>query len=57
MNAFFKKHAAAFKAMSLILMLVIPFFLYQGAMQDSMFQVLFFLGLMMANMLFILKKG
>jgi len=57
MNDFLKKYTATLKSVSLILMLVIPFFLYQGAMQDSSFQVNLFLGLMMANMLFILKKG
>ena len=57
MNDFFKKYNSTLKSMALILMLAIPFFLYQGAMQDSTFKVNLFLGLMMANMLFILKKG
>ena len=57
MNKFFKKYNSALKSMALILMLTIPFFLYQGAMQDSAFQVNLFLGLMMVNMLFILKNG
>ena len=55
MNKLFKKYNSPLKSMALILMLAIPFFLYQGAMQDSAFQVNLFLGLMMANMLFILK--
>lgn len=55
MNEFFKKYNSTLKSMALILMLGIPFFLYQGAMQDSESQVNLFLGLMMANMLFILK--
>ncbi len=57
MNAFFKKYSAPLKSLSLILMLVIPFFIYQGAVQDSIFQVNVFLGLMMANMLFVMTKG
>jgi len=57
MNEFFKKHNSTLKFMALILMLIIPFFLYQGAMQDSAFQVNLFLGLMMVNMLFVLKTG
>jgi hypothetical protein len=57
MNEFFKKYNSILKFMALILMLTIPFFLYQGAMQDSTFQVNLFLGLMMTNMLFILKNG
>ncbi|MBT3806771.1 MAG: hypothetical protein HOG03_19570 [Desulfobacula sp.] len=57
MNDFFKKYNTTLKSMSLILMIAIPFFLYQGAMQDSDFQINLFLGLMVANMLFILKKG
>ncbi len=57
MNEFFKKFNTTLKFTALILMIVIPFFLYQGAMQDSNFTVNLFLGLMMVNMLFILKKG
>jgi len=57
MNNFFKKYNATLKSLSLILMLGIPFLLYQTAMQGSIFQVKLFLGLMMANMLFIMKKG
>lgn len=57
MNEFFKIYNSTLKSMALILMLAIPFFLYQGAIQDSEFQVNLFLGLMMANMLFILKTG
>jgi len=57
MNEFFKKYSVQLKSMALILMLAIPFFLFQGAVQDSLFQVNLFLGLMMANMLFVMAKG
>lgn len=57
MNEFFKKYSAPLKLMALLLMLIIPFFLFQGAIADSVFQVNLFLGLMMANMLFVMTKG
>jgi len=57
MNDFFKKYNIALKSVVLILMLVIPFFLYQTALHGSVFQVNIFLGLMIANMLFVMKKG
>ena len=57
MNDFLKKYAATLKLLALILMLGIPFLLYQTALKGSVFQVKIFLGLMMANMLFVMKKG
>lgn len=57
MNHFFKKYSEALKSMALVLMLAIPFLLYQAATHGSLFQVKLFLGLFMANMLFIMKKG
>ena len=57
MNDFFKKYNATLKSLALILMLGIPFLLYQTAMHGSVFQVKLFFGLMMANMLFVMKKG
>lgn len=57
MNSFFKTHSASLKSIALILMLVIPFFLYQTAMHGSVFLVNLFLGLMMAVMLFVMTKG
>ncbi len=57
MNDFFKKHGATLKSISLILMLAIPVVLYQTAMHGSVFHVKLFMGLMMANMLFVMKKG
>jgi len=38
-------------------MLGILFLLYQSALNDSILQVKLFLGLMVANMLFIMKKS
>ncbi len=57
MNEFLKKYSARLKSLALILMLAIPFMLYQTAMYGSKFQVNLFLGLFMANMLFVMKKG
>ncbi len=57
MADFLKRHGARLKALALILMLIIPFMLYQAAMHGSLVQTNFFLGLMMANMLFVMKKG
>ncbi|NOQ66008.1 MAG: hypothetical protein GQ556_02165 [Desulfobacterales bacterium] len=57
MNDFLKKYGTALKSIALILMLGIPFLLYQTAMHGSIFQVKLFIGLMMANMLFVMKKG
>ncbi len=57
MDNFFKKHALKLKAIALILMLVIPFFLYTAAMQGSIVQIKLLLALMIGTMLFVLKKG
>ena len=57
MNEFLKKYSAQLKLMALLLMLIIPFFLFQGAIAESSLQVNLFLGLMMANMLFVMTKG
>jgi hypothetical protein len=57
MNKFFKKHSAKLKTTALILMLLIPFFLYAAAIHGLVFQVNFFLALMSGNMLFVMIKG
>jgi hypothetical protein len=57
MDKFFEKHSAKLKATALILMLLIPFLLYAAALHDSIPQVIFFLALMIVNMLFVMKKG
>jgi hypothetical protein len=57
MNKFIGKHSAKLKTTALILMLLIPFFLYAAAMHGSAFQVNFFLVLMAGNMLFVMVKG
>ena len=57
MDNFFKKHGEKLNAVALILMLVIPFFLYMAAMHGTIFQVKLFLALTIATMLFVLKKG
>ena len=57
MSGFLKKHGANLKTIALILMLGIPFLLYQAAVNDSGFQINLFLGLMAANMLFVMKNG
>ena len=57
MDKFFKKHGEKLKAVALILMLAIPFLLYWTAKQGSSLQVKLFLGLMIATMLFVMKKG
>ena len=57
MNDFFNKYNTALKLLVLILMLAIPFLLYQTARHGSVFQVNIYLGLMIANMLFVMKKG
>ncbi len=57
MDNFFEKHGAKLKTIALVLMLVIPFFLYIAAMYGSNFQVKLFLALMIVTMLFVLKKG
>jgi len=57
MDNFFKKHGAKLSGIALILMLVIPFLLYTAAMHGSIIQVKLLLGLMMATMLIVMKKG
>lgn len=57
MNDFLKTHSATLKFIALILMLANPFLLYQAALKGSLFQVNLLLGLMMANMLFVMSKG
>ena len=57
MNKFISKHSGKLKTTALILMLLIPFFLYAAAMHGSAFQVNFFLALMAGNMLFVMVKG
>jgi len=56
MNNFLKKYRITLKSIALILMLTIPFLLYQTAMHGSIFQVKLLIGIMMANMLFVMKK-
>ena len=57
MTDFFKKYGGRLKSIALVLMLIIPFFLYQSAVNGSNLQTNFFLGLMMINMLFVMMKG
>jgi len=57
MEKFLRTHSGKLKTTALILMLLIPFFLYAAAMHGSAFQVKLFLALMAGNMLFLLKKG
>ena len=57
MDNFFKKHGAKLKAIALVFMLVIPFFLYTAAMHGTIFQVKLFLALMIGTMLFVFKKS
>ena len=57
MDNFFRKNDSWMKTAALILMLVIPFLLYAAASHDSMILVNLFLGLMGANMLYVMLKG
>ena len=57
MHNFFKKHGTKLKNIALILMLGMPFLLYTAAMHGSVLQVKLFLALMIATMLFVMKKG
>ena len=57
MENFLKKHGEKLKAAALILMLAIPFLLYWAAEQGFAMQVKLLLGLMIATMLFVMKKG
>ena len=54
---FFKKHGQRLKTVSLIFMLVIPFLLYAAASHDSVILVNLLLGLMGANMLYVMLRG
>jgi hypothetical protein len=54
---FFKKHGQRLKTVSLILMLVIPFLLYAAASHDSVILVNLLIGLMGADMLYVMFKG
>ena len=57
MAKFLKNHSETLKTVALILMLAIPFLLYWTAMQGSIIWVKVFLGLMIATMLIVMKKG
>jgi hypothetical protein len=57
MEKFLSKHSGKLKAVALIFMLLIPFFLFAAAMQGSAFQLNFFLALMAGNMLFVMING
>ena len=57
MDNFLKKHGGRLKAAALVLMLLIPFFLYAAAVQGSAVQLKIFLALMAGNMLFVMLKG
>lgn len=57
MTHFFEKPGATLQAVSLILMLVIPFFLYLTARYGAIIQVILLIALMAGNMLIIMKSG
>jgi hypothetical protein len=57
MEKFLRTHSGKLKTTALILMLLIPFFLYAAAIHGSAFQVNCFLALMAGNMLFVMVKG
>ena len=57
MIKFFEKHGGSLKTAALILMLLIPFFLYLAAEHGSALQVKILLGLMAGNMLLVMKSG
>ena len=57
MEKFFNKYSGKLKTTALILMLLIPFFLFAATMYGSALQVNFFLALMAGNMLFVMIKG
>ena len=57
MDNFIKKHSLAVKTTVLILMLLIPFFLYAAAWRDAIFQVKVFLSFMIGIMIFVMVKG
>jgi hypothetical protein len=57
MEKFFQKHGSRLKTTALILMLVIPFFLYAAASSKSILQVKLFLALMIGDMLYVMIWG
>lgn len=57
MENFLNRYGGKLKATALILMLLIPFFLYAAAAHGSAFMLKFFLALMAGNMLFVMIKG
>lgn len=57
MNNFIEKYNLALKTTVLVLMLLIPFFLYAAAWSDSIFQVNLFLSFMIAIMILVMVKG
>lgn len=57
MENFLIRYGGKLKATALILMLLIPFFLYAAAAHGSAFMLKFFLALMAGNMLFVMIKG
>lgn len=57
MDGFIKKHGSKLKTAALVLMLVIPFFLYAAAMHGSIFQINLCMALFILNMLFVMKNG
>ena len=57
MENFLNKLTEKLNVVALILMLAIPFLLYWAAKHGSSIQVKLFLGLMIATMLFVMKKG
>jgi len=57
LKAYLKKHANGFKYVSLLGMMVIPFFLYFAAIYELIPLVIILLGLMGLSMLLALKVG
>ena len=57
MADFLKKHSSKLKTAALVLMLVIPFFLYVAASFGSALQVKLILLLMAGNMFFVMLKA
>lgn len=57
MKTYFEKHASGLKYVSLLGLMVIPFFLYFAAVNDLNYLVTILLGLMGLSMLLALKVG
>jgi hypothetical protein len=57
LKTYFEKHASGFKYVSLLGLMVIPFFLYFAAVNDLTYLVTILLGLMGLSMLLALKVG